>query len=357
MDRWRTLHIFRSEHNSRKLYVTDSFDGPILYSAVCGFYGQPHTTISREEGGCGEEKAIVGSFTLRGRKIDAETPLGPIRMKKVSFLRGSQYRFTDDGSAWRWKRDRSSIPSSTSFSSSSTTTHTWQNLVDDDDNVIARLEWTIISSKTHWSIAIPQTMPPPALDVILITALARLEAKWRKDAERALSAARNLRVTDSDKHTVLYTARCKTFGRPDMIINRGEGKDEKKDESDNSNNNTVGNITFHCWSSDIDAETPLGRIQMTKKSCFSGSHHFTCDGSTWCWKRDGGFCSDDLQLVDEKDQVVATVERPTWACKKQGTIRVLQKMPSSTLDVVVITALAKLEAKRRQERRNHAAAN
>ncbi|RCI13270.1 hypothetical protein L249_1199 [Ophiocordyceps polyrhachis-furcata BCC 54312] len=154
--------------------------------------------------------------------------------------------------------------------------------------------------------------------------------------------SRKLQVTDSEKHTVLYNVRYKTLGRPDMIVNRGQGKDD---------DNVIGSLTFRCWSSDIDAETPLGRIQMTKKSCFSGSHHFTCDGSTWCWKRGGGFYC-HLQLVDDNGRPVATLERPAWACRKQGTITVLQEVSSSTLDVIVITALAKLEAKRRQERRN-----
>ncbi|KAF4591921.1 hypothetical protein GQ602_002220 [Ophiocordyceps camponoti-floridani] len=157
--------------------------------------------------------------------------------------------------------------------------------------------------------------------------------------------SRRLQITDASTKTLLYTCVRKTFSRNDMTIHRGgsSGKEGSQDD-------VVGHVSLHCWSSTIDAETTAeGPVQMKTPSFWSGSHRFVCEGAAWTWERDGSLWSCDLRLMDEKGLLVATLERPTWSYSKLGRFKIARKLSGETLDLVVVTGLAKLEAKQRHE--------
>ncbi|PHH74654.1 hypothetical protein CDD80_2935 [Ophiocordyceps camponoti-rufipedis] len=157
--------------------------------------------------------------------------------------------------------------------------------------------------------------------------------------------SRRLQVTDASTKTLLYNCVRKTFSRNDMTIHRGAGSSKEGSQDD-----VVGRVSFHCWSSSIDVEmVAKGPVQMKTPSYWSGSHRFVCEGATWTWERDGGFWSCDLRLLDEKGLLVATLERPTWSYSRVGTIKIARKLSDEMLDLVVVTGLAKLEAKMRHE--------
>ncbi|RCI13268.1 hypothetical protein L249_1195 [Ophiocordyceps polyrhachis-furcata BCC 54312] len=198
MDPWQVLDIWAPYSRNRTLHIIDWDEGEILYSAVRSVADGPDMTIRR--GGQDEDegdKSIVGSLTFRrrGLRINAETALGTkIRMTNMGYF---GYRFSHNGSAWRWKKDHgsfSSLPpssssSSSSLSSTSSSAVTRQELVDQKGRVIARLEsWTATSLRKKCILTIRNKIPPSALDVVVITALARLEVSRRKDADRLCAA-------------------------------------------------------------------------------------------------------------------------------------------------------------------------
>lgn len=66
------------------------------------------------------------------------------------------------------------------------------------------------------------------------------------------------------------------------------------------------------------------------------------------WKRDKIFSGGDMICLDQQQKVCAKFENSTWALKKDGKFEVGPFVSGVLMDEVVVTGLAMLEARRRE---------
>lgn len=151
------------------------------------------------------------------------------------------------------------------------------------------------------------------------------------------------RILDSDKHTPLYTVNANSGGafssKPHVTIVSA------------ATNAVIGSVTFHTISSKVDLTVHNQAIS------FNSSHEFRslATGATLKWKKDGVFSGGDMVCWDERKQQVASYENSNWALKKDGKIGLEAGVDGALVDEIVVSLIAMLELKRREDARSAAA--
>lgn len=158
---------------------------------------------------------------------------------------------------------------------------------------------------------------------------------------------KDLEIIDSSKSTAIYKGRIQR-SKPQVFISRVSDQALAAQ--------TVGEASFHKFSSDIDVQINGQPLSMSRKTVFSSEHELNGAGLDWSWSRDGLMTS-DLKLVNKNSgRTLAIIRRETWSRKKLGTIEILEAQPAQILDAIVVTGLAKWELQRRKQRSGAAAA-
>ena len=151
-----------------------------------------------------------------------------------------------------------------------------------------------------------------------------------------------VRVTDSDKHTVLYIA-YRSSSAPHLTLCAATPGEKER---------LVGRVSFHHFKSKIDIDAVAAPLEMTKGRFLSSNVSVTGSGVHWKWERDGALTS-NVKLIDEESGAeLANFENASWSRSKQGTMTVNNWTPGwEVLDMIMLTGLAKVEYQRREQKK------
>ena len=150
-------------------------------------------------------------------------------------------------------------------------------------------------------------------------------------------------ILDSDKSTPLYTITANSGGalssKPHVTIT-----------SASTNNAIIGTITFHTISNHVD-------LTIHNQSLSFKSHEFRslATGGNFEWKKEGIISGGDMVCVDERKRKVAWYENSKLALHKDGKIGLEAGGDGMLVDEIVVTLIAMIELKRRENARSAAA--
>lgn len=157
-----------------------------------------------------------------------------------------------------------------------------------------------------------------------------------------------LGITDSDKHTVLYTVH-RASSKPHLTIFRAP--------SASTGGFIIGQVSFHHFSSGIDLDRPGPPLAMRKTSKMSSNYEVHGNSINWRWERARALTS-NIRLVDNfGGGVLARFENASFSVKKQGTLSILGRPTWDMLDAIIIAGLAKIEYQRRSSSAQSGAIN
>jgi hypothetical protein len=155
-----------------------------------------------------------------------------------------------------------------------------------------------------------------------------------------------IRVTDSDKTSVLYAANVKMM-KPQLTI------------QSTSTNTTLGTVDFHTFSSRIDATIHNQSISLTSSGLLKLKYSYNSPAfgnMKMTWEPRSKMNELKMVLVDDKANPIARFEPTNWAMQKTGKFELLGPSMSSqmAMDEVVMTGLCVIHY--RQLQRGAAAA-
>ena len=116
-------------------------------------------------------------------------------------------------------------------------------------------------------------------------------------------------------------------------------------------NAVIGTITFHTISNHID-------LTIHNQTLSFNSHEFrsvATGGGSFEWKKDGVFSGGNLVCLDERGRKVAWYEHSKMAVHKDGKIGLEAGVDGVLVDEIVVTLIAMIELKRRENARSAAA--
>ena len=165
--------------------------------------------------------------------------------------------------------------------------------------------------------------------------------------EKGISAIthRHREIMDSDKQTQLYAvdsnAGAVFSSKPHMTFTRPY------------NGEVVGTATFHQLRRHVDLTVAGREIKLEPSSLFTKGHEFTslATGAHFKWKRDGivGGMMGNMVCLDDNKQQVAQYYESQLAWAKEGKFELTPGVNGPLVDEIVISGIAMLEWKIREE--------
>lgn len=153
---------------------------------------------------------------------------------------------------------------------------------------------------------------------------------------------RHRHILDNDKSTPLYTITANSGGafssKPHVTITSA------------STNAVIGTVNFHTISNHVDLTIHNQSMK------FNSSHKFQslATGGRFEWKKDGIISGGDMVCLDERKRKVAWYEHSKLALHKDGKIGIEAGVDGVLVDEMVVTLIAMIELKRRENARSAA---
>jgi hypothetical protein len=148
-----------------------------------------------------------------------------------------------------------------------------------------------------------------------------------------------LEITTEDKHNVVYSVTRSRLSQQMTITSPAKGE---------SPETVIGTAHFSYWAPDFTVAWGEQRISIQKSGMLTSSYDVIGPGIDWRWERDG-IATRNQRLVDEKGAKLAEYSIAALSIQKMGVLTVVA-VPPHTLDLIVLTCMAKIENEKRRSR-------